>query len=100
MENILKALNGRQFGSKYCFERNNEKFIATLDYDGVVDYGWRNLIRVASVDGKYSKVFKFGKGSFKDGEVKYWDKTLDRFVIIKDFTDIVEEIVNWIDFVF
>lgn len=99
MENILKELNGRQFGNKYCFSRNNEKFIVTLDYSGVVDYGWRDLVKITSVDSKHSNIFKFSKGSFRDGEVKYWDDTLNRFVIVTNFTDIVEEIVNWIDFV-
>lgn len=99
MENILKELNGRQFGNKYCFSRNNKKFEATLDYSGAIDYGWRDLIRIASVDGKHSNVFKFSKGSFQKGVVRDWDDKLNRFVIITDFTDIVEEIVSWIDFV-
>ena len=98
MENILMALNGKQFGDKYCFNRNNEKFVATLDYSGVVDYGWRDLIRVVNIDKKCSNVFKFGKGSFSDGKVKYWDDKLKRFIIVTDFTDIVEEITGWIDF--
>lgn len=98
MENILRALNGKQFGNKYCFNRNNEKFVATLDYSGVVDYGWRDLIRVVNVDKKYSNVFKFKQGSFRDGEVRYWDNRLDRFIIVTDFADIVEEITDWIDF--
>lgn len=98
MENILKELNGKQFGNQYCFSYNNEKFIATLDYDGVVDYGWRNLIRIKQIDNKYSNVFKFKQGSFRDGEVKYYDDTLERFVIITDFSDIVKEITDWIDF--
>lgn len=99
MENILRELNGKQFGNKYCFIRNNEKFIATLDYSGAIDYGWRDLIRVFSVGGKCSNVFKFSKGAFQDGKVKYWDKTLDRFVIVNDFSNLVEEITDWIDFV-
>lgn len=98
MENILRALNGKQFGNKYCFSRNNEKFVVTLDYSGAIDYGWRDLIRVNHIDNKYSNVFKFKQGSFKDNEVKYWDSKLDRFVIVTDFTDIVKDITNWIDF--
>lgn len=100
MENILKELNGKQFGNKYCFSRNNEKFIATLDYDSVIDYGWRNLIKINHIDNKYSNTFKFRQGSFniEDGIVKYYDNELDRFVIVTDFTDIIEEITDWIDF--
>lgn len=98
MENILKELNGKQFGNKYCFSRNNEKFVATLDYEGPVDYEWRELIKVNQIDGKYSNVFKFKQGGFRDGEVKYWDNGLDRFVIVTDFTDIIKEITDWIDF--
>ena len=96
MENILKELNGRQYGNKYCFKRNNEKFMATLDYDCVVDYGWRNLIKVEQIDNKYSNVFSFERGSYRDGKVKYWDG--DRFVIVTDFSSIVKEITDWIDF--
>ena len=99
MENILRELNGKQFGSKYCFVRNNEKFEAIFDYDGAVDYGWRNLIRVKQIDNKYSNVFKFEQGSFRDGKVKYWDSKLDRFVIVTDFSNIVKEITDWIDFI-
>lgn len=98
MENILRELNGKQFGDKYCFSRNNEKFVATLDYEGVVDYGWRELIRVRHIDNRYTNVFKFSKGSFRDGVVKYWDSKLNRFVFVTDFTDIVKEITDWIDF--
>jgi hypothetical protein len=98
MENILRALNGKQFGNKYCFSRNNEKFVATLDYSGVVDYGWRDLIKVVNIDKKYSNVFKFKQGSFRDGVVRYWDSESKRFIIVTDFTDIVEEITDWIDF--
>ena len=98
MENILKELNGKQLGEKYCFSRNNEKFVATLDYDGAIDYGWRDLIRVRQIDNKYSNVFKFERGSFRDGEVKYYDDKLSRFVIVTDFSAIIKEITNWIDF--
>lgn len=99
MEKILKELNGKQFGDKYCFSRNNEKFVATLDYSGAIDYGWRDLIRVRHIDNKCSNVFKFKQGSLdRDGKVKYWDSKLDRFVIVTDFTDIVKEIADWIDF--
>lgn len=100
MENILKELNGKQFGNKYCFSRNNEKFIITLGYSGVVDYGWRDLIYISHItDNKYSNVFKFKKGSYdkKDGKVSYYDNKLGR-VVITDFTDIVKEITDWIDF--
>ena len=98
MENILKELNGKRFGDQYCFNRNNEKFIATLDYSGVIDYGWRDLIRIKQADNRYSNTFKFKRGSLDDGVVKYWDNALDRFVIVTDFSDIIEEITNWIDF--
>lgn len=98
MENILKELNGKQYGNKYCFNRNNEKFVATLSYSGVVDYGWRDLIKVEQINKGYSNVFKFKKGFLDDGIVKYWDKELEKFVIVTDFSDIVEEITNWIDF--
>lgn len=98
MENILKELNGKQFGNKYCFSRNNEKFVATLDYSGAIDYGWRDLIRVSQIDNKYSNVFKFEQGSFRDGEVKYYDDKLGRFVIVTDFSAIINEIIDWIDF--
>ena len=98
MENILKELKGRQFGNKYCFSRNDEKFIATLDYSGVVDYGWRDLIKVCSIDSKYSNVFKFKQGKLKNGEVKYYDNELNRFVVVTDFSDIITEITDWIDF--
>ena len=98
MENILKALNGRQFGNKYCFSRNNEKFVATLEYSGAIDYGWRDLIRVINIDNKYSNVFKFEQGSFIDGEVKYYDSKLGRFVIVTDFSSITKEIADWADF--
>jgi hypothetical protein len=99
MEKILKELNGKQFGSRYCFSRNNEKFVATLDYSGVVDYGWRDLIKVVNIDKKYSNVFKFEKGSLdKYGVVKYWDGKLNRFIIVTDFSNIVSEITDWIDF--
>lgn len=99
MENILKALNGKQLGDKYCFSVNGTKFTATLDYDGVVDYGWRNLIRVRSVDGKHSNTFKFKLGSYRDGQVKYYDNSLDRFVIVTDFSTLVQEIVDWVDYI-
>ena len=98
MEDILKELNGKQYGNKYCFTRNNEKFIATLDYEGVVDYGWRELIRVKQIDNKYSNVFNFKKGGLKDGEVKYYSDEFKRYIIITDFSDIVNEIIEWIDF--
>ena len=98
MQNILKELNGIQFGDSYGFRRNNEKFIATLDYSGAVDYGWRDIIRVKQINGKYSNIFKFKRGSFKDGAVKYYDDTLDRFVVVTDFSDLISEITNWIDF--
>lgn len=98
MENILRALNGRQFGDKYCFSRNNEKFVATFDYSGVVDYGWRDLIKVVNIDKKYSNVFKFSKGSFRDGKVTYWDGNLGRFVVVTDFSSITKEIADWVDF--
>lgn len=98
MENILKALNGKQFGNKYCFSRNNEKFVATLDYEGAIDYGWRELIRVRQIDNKYSNVFKFERGGLRDGVVKYWDSNAKRFVFVTDFSAIVKEITDWIDF--
>lgn len=98
MEKILKELSGKQYGNKYCFSRNNKKFIAVLDYDGVVDYGWRNLIRINSVDNEYSNVFRFKKGGFRNGEVKYWDDKSNKIIIVTDFSDIVEEITEWIDF--
>lgn len=99
MENILKELNGGQFGDTYCFSRNNEKFVATLDYDGAIDYGWRNLIKVSHINKKHSNVFKFKEGSFKDGMVKYYNDELGKFIIVTDFSDIVKEITNWIDFI-
>lgn len=98
MENILKVLNGKQIGNQYCFSHNNEKFIATLDYEGAVDYGWRELIRVKQIENKYSNVFKFKRGGFdvEYRQVKYYDG--NKFIIISDFSDIVKEIVEWIDF--
>lgn len=69
MEKILKELSGKQYGNKYCFSRNNKKFIAVLDYDGVVDYGWRNLIRINSVDNEYSNVFRFKKVVLEMGKL-------------------------------
>ena len=98
MENILRELNGKQFGEKYCFTRNNEKFVATLDYDSVVDYGWRNLIKVTHVNNSCSNVFKFQQGAFRDGKVKYYDNELDKFVVITDFSSLIQEIIEWIDF--
>ena len=99
MENILRALDGKQFGDKYCFSLWGTKFMATLDYDGAIDYGWRNIIRIRSVDGKHSNTFKFKRGSYQDGQVKYYDDSLNRFVIITDFSDLVQEIVDWADFI-
>lgn len=98
MTNILKELNGKQLGNTYCFSRHNEKFVATLDYSGAIDYGWRDLIRVSHISNKYSNVFKFERGSFRDGEVKYYNDELGRFIIVTDFTNIVTEITEWIDF--
>lgn len=101
MENIFKELNGNQLGNKYCFSRNNEKFVITLGYSGVIDYGWRDLIYLSHItNNKYSNVFKFKKGSYnkKDGKVSYYDDELGR-VIVSNFSDIINEIINWIDFI-
>ena len=87
MENILKELNGKQLGEKYCFSRNNEKFIATLGYDGAIDYGWRNLIKITHIDNRYSNVFKFQQGAFRPGTV-----------VDADFSSLIREITEWIDF--
>ena len=99
MKNILRVLNGKQFGDKYCFSYNGTKFTATLDYDGAVDYGWRHLIRVCSVDGQHSNTFKFKRGSYQNGEVKYYDDSIGRFVVITDLSDLVQEIVEWVYFI-
>ena len=99
MENILRALNGKQFGRDYGFSLKGTKFMATLDYDGAIDYGWRNLIIVRSVDKKYVNTFKFKRGSYRDGQVKYYDNSLGRFVVITDFSDLIQEIVDWVDFI-
>lgn len=100
MENVLSALNGKTYGNKYCFAYRDEKFIAELDYDGAVDYGWRDVIRVSQVRGKYSNVFRFKEGAYayEEGAVKYWDDESNRFVYITDFSDLVKEITDWIDF--
>lgn len=99
MENILRELNGKQFGDKYGFTHNGVKFVTTLDHDGVIDYGWRNVVRVHSVDGKHSNTFKFERGSYKDGQVKYYDDSLGRFAIVTDFSDLIQEIIDWADFI-
>lgn len=98
MEIILRALNGKQLGKQYCFRYRNEKFIATLDYEGAVDYGWRDLIRIKQADNAYSNVFEFPRGAYNkdDGKVKYWNG--HGFTYVKDFSDLVKEITDWIDF--
>ncbi len=98
MENILKELNGKQLGNQYCFSRNNEKFVATWGYSSVIDYGWKDLIKVEQINGEYSNVFKFKRGSFREGKVQYWDNEIESFVTITEFSDVIEEITNWIDF--
>lgn len=101
MKNILKELNGKQLGEEYCFSRNGEKFVATLDYDDCVDHGYRDLIRIKQIDNKYSNVFKFKKGKYNCEEniVKYYSDELNRFVEVKDFSVFINEIIDWLDFV-
>ena len=97
MENILKVFNGWQAGEQYLFAYKNKKFVATLGYDGVVDYGWRDKIIIKQVGGSLSNTFRFKKGAFRDGEVKYYDNKLG-FVVITDFSYLTNEIKDWINF--
>ena len=101
LTNILKELNGKQLGEKYCFSRNGEKFVATLGYDDYVDHGKRDIIIINQIDNKYSNVFKLKKGKYdcEDNIVSYYSDDINRFIEVTDFSDIVNEIIDWIDFV-
>ena len=101
MYEMLRDLNGRQYGNQYCFYWRNERFIAELKCSESVDYGWRDLLSVRQANDMYKNVFSIKEttgGSYNVDQKEVRQFNGNHMVKVTNFNNLINEITSWINF--